>query len=222
MNVLVSWSSGKDSAWLLHTLRQEAVQIAGLLTSFNEVADRVAMHAVRRELVEAQAAAAGLPLWPVLLPWPCTNALYEERMAAAIREAKEAGVTHMAFGDLFLEDIRDYRIQLLADTGIEPLFPLFGTPSDTPALSRTMLAAGLRARVTCVDTNQLDASFLGRTYDPAFVAELPPEVDACAENGEFHTFCYAGPMFNEPIHVRTGERRQDGPFHFIDLLPTSP
>ena len=142
-------------------------------------------------------------------------------MAAAIREAKEAGVTHMAFGDLFLEDIRDYRIQLLADTGIEPLFPLFGTPSDTPALSRTMLAAGLRARVTCVDTNQLDASFLGRTYDHALVEDLPQGVDPCAENGEFHTFCYAGPMFNAPIKVYTGEGRQDGSFHFLDLLPSS-
>lgn len=144
--VLVSWSSGKDSAWTLHVLRQQPdVEIVGLLTTFNEAANRVAMHAVRRTLVEAQASASGLPLWPVPLRWPCSNAAYEERMSAVIDRAQEEGITHVAFGDLFLEDVRNYRIRQLSGTGVEPLFPLWGSPADTPDLARRMLAAAASA-----------------------------------------------------------------------------
>ncbi len=153
--VLLSWSSGKDSAWALHVLRQQLdVEVTGLLTTFNEAADRVAMHAVRRELVEAQAASTGLPLWPVFLPWPCSNGEYEEKMRAVIGRAREEGVTHVAFGDLFLEDVREYRIRMLSGTGIEPLFPLWCSQADTPALARRMVASGLRAVLTCVDPNR--------------------------------------------------------------------
>lgn len=155
--VLLSWSSGKDCAWTLHLLRQQPdVEVVGLLTSFNEAVDRVAMHAVRRELVEAQARSAGLPLWPVMLPWPCSNADYEQQMSVALEQARHAGVTHMAFGDLFLQDVRDYRTRQLAGSEIEPLFPLWGTADDTPELARRMLAGGLRAVLTCVDPQQLD------------------------------------------------------------------
>ena len=215
--VLLSWSSGKDSAWTLHQLRLQGIEVGGLLTTFNEAADRVAMHAVRRSLVEAQAAAAGLPLLSVSLPWPCPNAEYEQRMGAAIARAWEDGITHVAFGDLFLEEIRDYRIRQLAGTGIEPLFPLWGGPDDTPALARRMLDAGLRAVLTCVDPKQLAASFVGRGYDSALVAELPPGVDPCGERGEFHTFCYAGPMFAAEIPVRAGETLLRDGFWFADV-----
>jgi uncharacterized protein (TIGR00290 family) len=220
--VLLSWSSGKDSAWTLHVLRQQgAGEVVGLLTTFNEAVDRVAMHAVRRELVEAQAAAARLPLWPVLLPSPCSNAVYEERMAAAVARARAAGITHVAFGDLFLEDVRNYRIRQMAGTGIEPLFPLWGTPADTPALARHMLAAGLRAVLTCVDPRQLGEHLVGRPFDAALLDELPAPVDPCGEKGEFHTFCHAGPMFSHPIEVRVGETVCRDGFVFADLLPVA-
>ncbi|RMF88009.1 MAG: adenine nucleotide alpha hydrolase [Nitrospinota bacterium] len=216
--ILLSWSSGKDSAWTLHLLRQQAdVEIAGLLTTFNEVADRVSMHAVPRALVEAQALAAGVPLWPVLLPWPCSNAEYERRMAAVIARAREQGITHIAFGDLFLEDVRSYRIRQLAGTGIEPLFPLWSTPQDTADLARRMLAAGLRAVLTCVDARKLPASFVGRAYDTALLSDLPDEVDPCGEYGEFHTFCFGGPMFACEIPVQVGEIVSRDGFHFADL-----
>jgi uncharacterized protein (TIGR00290 family) len=217
--VLLSWSSGKDSAWTLHVLRQQAdVELVGLLTTFNEAASRVAMHAVRRELVEAQAAEAGLPLWSILLPWPCPNGVYEARMGEAIERARREGITHIAFGDLFLEDIRAYRERQLSGTGIEPLFPLWGTPADTPALAREMLAAGLRAVLTCVDPKQLDGRFVGRWFDADFLADLPPGVDPCGERGEFHTFCYAGPMFSASIPVRVGEVALRDGFWFADLV----
>jgi uncharacterized protein (TIGR00290 family) len=217
---LLAWSSGKDSAWSLHALRQRGeVEVVGLLTTFNEAADRVAMHAVRRELVEAQARAAGLPLWPVPLPWPCDNAAYESHMGRALAEARQRGVTHLAFGDLFLEDIRAYRERQLAGTGIDPLFPLWGTPAQTPALAREMAAAGLRAVLTCVDPRQLADRFLGREFDAGLLAEFPPSVDPCGERGEFHTFCYAGPVFAGPIPVRAGERVVRDGFHFLDLVP---
>lgn len=217
--VLVSWSSGKDSAWTLHILRQQAdVELVGLLTTFNEVADRVAMHAVRRELVEAQAAQAGLPLWSICLPWPCTNAVYEARMGEALQRARREGITHIAFGDLFLEDIRAYREQQLAGTGIEPLFPLWGTPAGTASLARKMLAVGLRAVVTCVDPKQLDGRFVGRWFDADFLAELGPQVDPCGERGEFHTFCCAGPMFVAPIQVRVSAVVMRDGFWFADLI----
>jgi uncharacterized protein (TIGR00290 family) len=217
--VLLSWSSGKDSAWTLHVLRQKPdVEVVGLLTTFNEAADRVAMHAVRRPLVEAQAAAAGLPLWPVLLPWPCSNAAYEERMSAVIGRARQAGVTHAAFGDLFLEDVRDYRIRQLSGTGIEPLFPLWGSASDTPELARRMLATGLRAVLTCVDPKQLPEPFVGRLYNAAFLADLPAGVDPCGERGEFHTFCFGGPMFASAIAVRVGQILSRDGFCFADVV----
>jgi len=217
--VLLSWSSGKDSAWTLHLLRQERdVEVVGLLTTFNEAADRVAMHAVRRVLVEAQARAAGLPLWPVLLPWPCSNEIYEARMQEAVERARREGVTHIAFGDLFLEDIRAYREQKLARTGIDPLFPIWGGPQDTPQLARQMLAGGLRAVLTCVDPKQLDARFVGRWLDADFLAELPAGVDPCGERGEFHTFCCAGPMFDRPIRVCVGESSLRDGFWFADVV----
>ncbi len=217
---LLSWSSGKDSAWSLHLLRQQnEVEVVGLVTTFNEAANRVAMHAVRRELVEAQARAAGLPLWPVQLPWPCSNAEYEARMMRLLAQAKEQGITHFAFGDLFLEDIRAYRERQLAGTGISPLFPIWGGPSDTPNLARAMIASGMRAVLTCVDPKQLDGRFVGREFDAAFLGELPACVDPCGERGEFHTFCYAGPMFAEPVPVYRGECVLRDGFHFADLLP---
>jgi len=217
-NVLLSWSSGKDSAFALHVLRQRAdVEVVGLLTTFNEAFDRVAMHAVRRELVEAQGAAAGLSLVPVLLPYPCTNEVYESRMRTAIAEAKTSGVTHMAFGDLFLADIREYRVRLLEGTGLEPLFPIWTTAEDTPGLARHMLAGGLRAVLTCVDPKQLSERFVGRQYDEALLAELPAGVDPCGERGEFHTFCYRCPEFRDEIPVTIGEIVHRQGFWFADL-----
>jgi uncharacterized protein (TIGR00290 family) len=218
---LLSWSSGKDSAWALHLLRQQGdVEVVGLLTTINEVADRVAMHAVRSELLQAQAEAVGLPLRTVGLPWPCSNEQYEAAMTTAIERARSDGITVMAFGDLFLEDIRSYRIQKLANTGIEPLFPVWGIP--TRELAGQMIAAGLRARLTCVDPKQLAASFVGREFDAALLAELPPAVDPCGERGEFHTFTYDGPMFRHPVEVQGGAIVERDGFCFADLLPLGP
>jgi uncharacterized protein (TIGR00290 family) len=214
---LLAWSSGKDSAWSLQVLRAEGeVEVVGLLTTINQAFDRVAMHAVRTELLRAQAEAAGLPLWPVPIPWPCSNAEYEAAMAAAMARAHGDGVTRVAFGDLFLEDIRRYREERLAPTGLTPLFPLWGKPTD--ALAREMVEAGLRARLTCVDPRQLDARFAGREFDAALLAELPPSVDPCGERGEFHTFAHAGPMFSRPIPIRSGEVVTRDGFVFADLL----
>lgn len=220
MRVLLSWSSGKDSAWTLHVLRRTpGVEVVGLLTTFNEEADRVAMHAVRRRLVEEQSAAAEVPLWPVPLPFPCSNAEYEERMGAAIERAREEGITHVAFGDLFLEDVREYRIRMMSGTGIEPLFPLWCSAAETADLARRMLREGLEAVLTCVDPKQLPESFAGRTYDAALLSELPPAVDPCGERGEFHTFCFAGPMFASEIAVDVGETVSRDGFTFTDLVP---
>jgi uncharacterized protein (TIGR00290 family) len=217
--VLLSWSSGKDSAWALWQLRRQAdIDVVGLLTTFNETADRVAMHAVRRDLVEAQAAATRLPLWPILLPWPCPNGVYEARMREAIDRARRDGITHVAFGDLYLEDIRAYRERQLVGTEIDPLFPLWTSPEETPRLARQMLAAGLKAILTCVDPKQLDGRFVGRSFDEVLLGELPPEVDPCGEKGEFHTLCFAGPMFGAPLPVRTGETVFRDGFWFADVL----
>lgn len=217
--VLLSWSSGKDSAWALHVLRQRGdVEIVGLLTTFNEAADRVAMHAVRRELVEAQALATGLFSWPIWLPWPCSSDAYEQRLGEALARARGRGITGIAFGDLFLEDIRAYRERQLAGTGLKPLFPLWGTPADTPRLAREMLAGGLRAVLTCVDPKQIDGRFAGRQFDADFLADLPPHADCCGERGEFHTFCYAGPMFAQPLAVHAGPVVCRDGFWFADLL----
>jgi uncharacterized protein (TIGR00290 family) len=218
--VLMSWSSGKDCAWALHLLGQQTdLDVIGLLTTFNEAADRVAMHAVRRELVEAQAEAVGLPLWRVDLPWPCSNADYEERMSRLIAQAREAGVTHIGFGDLFLEDVRAYRIKQLAGTGIEPLFPIWRSRDETRTLAHEMLAAGVKAILTCVDPKQLDPVFTGRTWDARLLEELPSSVDPCGENGEFHTFCWDGPVFRRPVAVHSGPVVERDGFWFADLLP---
>jgi uncharacterized protein (TIGR00290 family) len=191
------------------------VDIVGLLTTLNQEAGRVAMHAVREELLDAQADAAGLPLIKVPLPHPCSNDIYEAAMRGAIARARAEGITHMAFGDLFLEDVRRYREQMLAGTGIEPLFPLWGEP--TGALAGRMVASGLRAFLTCVDPAQLSPTFAGRTFDEWLLEDLPESVDPCGERGEFHTFAYAGPMFDRPISIRPGEVVTRDGFVFADL-----
>lgn len=214
--ILVSWSSGKDSAWALHVLRQSGeYEIAGLLTTVNAAFDRVAMHGTRREVLEAQAEAAGLPLWTVPLPWPCSNAEYEQAMSAACKRAVAEGITVIAFGDLFLEDVRRYREQRLAGTGLQPLFPLWGL--ETKALVRTMLSAGVKARIVCVDPKKLPKEFAGRDLDEALLEKFAPEIDPCAENGEFHTCAYAGPMFSEPIAIESGEVVERDGFVFADV-----
>lgn len=213
---LLSWSSGKDSAWALHVLRQQnELEIVGLLTTVNQSFDRVAMHAVRTQLLRAQADAAGLPLFEIQLPWPCSNADYEARMTVAVEAARARGVSVMAFGDLFLEDIRQYRVEKLAGTGLRPVFPLWQLPTAT--LARTMIAGGLEARLTCVDPRQLAPSFAGRSFDAALLDELPPSVDPCGERGEFHTFAHAGPMFTRPIPLESGEVVERDGFVFADL-----
>lgn len=218
--VLLSWSSGKDSAWALLVLRQRGeVEVVGLVTTLNEAFGRVAMHGVRAELVQAQAAAAGLPLWPVPLPWPCSNDEYEARMRAVVGKAVADGVTAFAFGDLFLEDIRADRVRHLAGTGIKPLFPIWGPPDNTPALARAMIAGGLRATLACVDPRHLSPTFAGRAFDAGLLANLPPGVDPCGERGEFHTFCHAGPMFDRPIPVAVGDVVERDGFWFADLVP---
>jgi uncharacterized protein (TIGR00290 family) len=215
---LLAWSSGKDSAWSLHVLRAAAdVEVVGLLTTINQAFDRVAMHAVRSELLRAQAAAAGLPLWTVPIPWPCSNDAYEAAMSAALERARGEGIGAVAFGDLFLEDIRRYREERMAATGLTPLFPLWGRPTEP--LAREMIAGGLRARLTCVDPRSLDARFAGRDFDATFLAELPATVDPCGERGEFHSFAYDGPMFARPIPIRSGEVVTRDGFVFADLVP---
>ncbi|HME72830.1 MAG TPA: ATP-binding protein [Myxococcota bacterium] len=218
--VLLSWSSGKDSAWCLQLLRQSAdIKVVGLVTTVNETYGRVAMHAVREVLLERQAAAAGLPIWRVPIPSPCSNAQYEEAMGRVVARAVAEGISGMAFGDLFLEEIRRYREARLAGTGLEPIFPLWGLPTD--ALARTMVGAGLRARITCVDPAQLPAHFAGREFDEALLTSLPPGVDPCGERGEFHTFAYAGPMFRGRVGVQSGEIVERDGFVFADLTPTA-
>jgi uncharacterized protein (TIGR00290 family) len=221
MKILVSWSSGKDSAWTLHVLRRDRIGTPpALLTSINETADRASMHAVRSSVLRAQANAAGLPLILVPLPFPCTNEIYEQRMGAAVRQAVADGFTHCAFGDLFLEDVRRYREERLAGTGLTPLFPLFG--ADTARLAREMVAAGLRARITCLNPKILDRRFAGREFDADLLAELPPEVDPCGERGEFHTCAYDGPMFSQRVAIKTGITVERDGFVFTDLTSQSP
>jgi len=216
--ILLSWSSGKDSAWTLHMLRQRPdVQVVALVTSFNTEANRVAMHAVRRALVEAQAEQTGVPLWAVELPSPCSNQEYEERMRTVWERARADGISAVAFGDLFLQDIRDCRVRQLQGSGLEPLFPVWQIP--TQQLGRDMIAAGVKAKITCVDPAKLAKSFAGRDYDLSLLQALPPEVDPCGENGEFHTFVYDAPVFSRPIEVRTGEVVEREGFVFADVLP---
>ena len=216
MKILLSWSSGKDSAWALHMLNlQHPGAVQALLTTVNEAVDRVAMHAVRRDVLEAQAHAAGLPLIVVPIPHPCPNEIYEARMKVAVEEAVASGFTHVAFGDLFLEDVRRYRIERLAGSGLEPLFPVWGIPTDH--LAGEMVSGGLRARVACVDTRILDASFVGREFDRILLEDLPSGIDPCGENGEFHTCVYAGPMFQKPLALEPGEVVTREPFVWRDL-----
>jgi uncharacterized protein (TIGR00290 family) len=215
--VLLSWSSGKDCAWSLHVLRQQPdIEVVGLLTTVNKEFDRVAMHGTREAVLEAQAAAARLPLWIVPLPWPCANDIFENRMRQACDRAIAERVDAIAFGDLFLEDIRAYRETQLKPTGLEPLFPLWQIP--THELARDMIAAGLRAKVVCVDRNQLPASFAGRDFDESLLRELPGNVDPCGERGEFHTCAYAGPMFAHPIVLTQGEVVHRGAFVYADFV----
>ena len=214
---LGSWSSGKDSAWTLHVLSQrDEVDVVGLLTTVNEVHDRVAMHAVRTELLRAQANAVELPLWPVPIPSQCSNAEYEAVMAAALARAKQTGVTVVAFGDLFLEDIRRYREEKLQGTGITPIFPIWKMPTDI--LAREMISAALRARLTCIDPKQLPGSFAGRAFDHSLLSELPPSVDPCGERGEFRTFAHDGPMFRWAVPIKSGEVVERDGLVFADLL----
>lgn len=218
LKVLLAWSSGKDSAWALHVLRRrEDVQVVGLLTTLNERHDRVAMHAVRRTLLEAQAEAVGLPVQVVPIPSPCPNQAYEAAMERALAAARADGVEAVAFGDLFLEDVRRYREERMAGTGLVPLFPLWGLP--TAELAREMIASGQRATLTCVDPRVLSASFAGRAFDGALLRDLPTAVDPCGERGEFHSFAWDGPAFRRPVSVRGGDVVERDGFVFADLLP---
>jgi uncharacterized protein (TIGR00290 family) len=213
----VAWSSGKDSAWALDAVRRSGeLDVVALLTTVNRTHRRVAMHAVRESLLEAQAAAARLPLVKVPIPSPCSNEEYEQAMSDAMMRARVEGVTHMVFGDLFLEDVRRYREENLAKCGITPVFPLWGIP--TRQLAREMIAGGLRARLTCVDPRKLDRGFAGREWNEGLLEELPALVDPCGENGEFHTFACAGPMFRHPINVRSGEIVERDGFIFADFI----
>jgi len=215
VNILLSWSSGKDSAWALHTLRQQGAPVGGLLTSVNESVGRVSMHGVREEILRAQAEAVRLPLFTIPLPWPCTNEIYEGRLRVAVDSAVAAGFTHVAFGDLFLEDVRRYREERLAGTGLTPLFPLWGRP--TAALAREMIAGGLQARIATLDPRVLPRELIGAAFDETLLARLPPTVDPCAERGEFHTCAIGGPMFDGPIEVIAGEVVEREGFVYGDL-----
>jgi uncharacterized protein (TIGR00290 family) len=218
--VLLSWSSGKDSAWALHLLRQQSdLEVAGLLTTVNERFDRVAMHAVRMDLLRRQAESVGLPLQLISLPFPCGNEIYEERMRGAISAARSDGIEGIAFGDLFLDDVRQYRERMMEGTGITPLFPLWGRHTDE--LAREMTAGGLRAQITCVDPRCLPATLAGKEYNGDFLNALPDGVDPCGENGEFHSFAFDGPMFNRPVEFTIGETVERDGFIFTDLAPTA-
>jgi uncharacterized protein (TIGR00290 family) len=215
---LIAWSSGKDSAWALHEVRRTGeYEVVGALTTVTETFGRVSMHGVREELLAAQLAAAGLAPTLVPIPFPCPNDVYEQRMATTLAAARTAGVTHVIFGDLFLEDVRAYREQKLAGSGITPLFPLWGRPTD--ALARDMIAAGVEATLVCIDLKQLPRHFAGRRFDAALLTELPAAADPCGEKGEFHSFVAAGPMFAGRIPIRVGETVERDGFAFTDLTP---
>lgn len=214
---VLSWSSGKDCAWALHVLRSDpSVEVVGLLTTLNEAFDRVAMHGVRRDVLEAQAAAAELPLIAVDLPWPCSNGDYEARMSQATGALKSNGVEAVAFGDLFLEDVRAYREQQMAPTGLSTLFPLWGR--DTRQLATEMIQNGLQAHVACLDPRKLPRDLGGCLFDDLFLKALPDGVDPCGENGEFHTCTVAGPMFTHPVAVTVGETVEREGFVYTDLI----
>jgi len=214
---IVSWSSGKDSAFALQAVRDSgSFEIAGLLTTLTRDFERVSMHGVREQILDRQAAALGLPCIKVLIPSPCPNEVYEERMRTAMNELRNDGVTHVIFGDLFLEDLRRYREQRLAEVGVQGVFPLWRR--DTRELANEMIASGVRAHLACIDPRRLDRSFAGRVYDAQLLADLPPDVDPCGENGEFHTVVTAGPMFAAPIDVERGEVVERDGFVFADVV----
>jgi len=214
--ILLSWSGGKDSAFTLHTLRSSPdFEPAGLLTTITEDYDRISIHGVRRELLERQAAAIGLPLRTVLIPRDCPNEIYEDRLAATLGEVKAQGIHHVAFGDLYLEDIRAYREGQMAALGLAPVFPVWGR--DTTELAHEIIRLGFRAVLVCVDTDVLDPVFAGRSFDDDLLRDLPADVDLCGENGEFHTFVHAGPIFREPLAVQLGRLEGRGRFWFRDL-----
>ena len=216
MKILLSWSSGKDSAWALHLLkRKHPGAVGALLTTVNEAVDRVAMHAVRRDVLEAQARMTGLPLRVVPIPHPCPNEVYEARMATAVADAVVDGFTHVAFGDLFLDDVRRYREERLAGSGLEPMFPVWGLP--TARLAEDMIDMGLQARLSCIDTRVLDRRFAGRLFDRSLLTDLPSHVDPCGENGEFHTCVSAGPMFADPLDLEAGDTVTREPFMWTDF-----
>lgn len=214
--VILCWSTGKDSAWSLNVLNQDPdYEVVALLSTITEDYDRVSMHGVRVSLLEKQAESTGLPLWKVKIPAVCTNEIYEKQMGKAVARARKQSIQHMAFGDLYLQDIRDYRCSKLAGTGIEPIFPLWEMP--TRELAETMLSAGLKATLTCVDTKKLAPEFSGRSYSAELLADLPQSVDPCGENGEFHSFCHDGPMFKSPINITVGDSTLREGFCFTDL-----
>lgn len=216
MKVALSWSSGKDSAWTLHVLRsRHGLEPSALLTTVSEVYDRVSMHGVRTSVLRAQSGAAGVPLVTVPLPSPCSNEIYEARMGAVVQQLVADGFTHVAFGDLFLEDVRAYREQRLDGSGLEPLFPLWGIP--TRQLAESMVEAGLQARLTCIDPRHLARDFAGRAFDRQLLAELPTNVDPCGERGEFHTCVTAGPMFGRALAVDVGDVVERDGFVFCDV-----
>jgi len=215
---LIAWSSGKDSAWALHETRRAGdLDIVGALTTVTDAFGRVSMHGVREELLQAQLEAAGLPAITVRIPYPCPNEVYEREMAAAIADAKAGGVSHIIFGDLFLEDIRAYREAKLKDTGITPVFPLW--QQATGPLAQKMIEGGVEAHIAVVDLKKLPADFAGRRFDAALIDALPAGADPCGENGEFHSFVSAGPMLAWSIPVKVGETVERDGFAFADLLP---
>ena len=219
--LVVSWSSGKDSAFALHAIRSaNAYEIVGVLTTVTAAFGRVSMHGVREELLDAQIASIGLPCRKIYIPSPCPNSVYEREMANVLTEAKRNGVTHVLFGDLFLQDIRAYRERQLAGLGLQGVFPLW--MRDTAQLARQMLDAGVQATLTCVDLRKLDSSFAGRSFDADLLRCLPAGIDPCGENGEFHTFVSAGPMLRAPIPVTVGEIVERDGFAFADLLSAKP
>jgi uncharacterized protein (TIGR00290 family) len=215
---LIAWSSGKDSAWSLYEVRRAGeYDVVGALTTVTETFGRVSMHGVREDILRAQHAAAGLPSVIVPIPYPCPNEVYEARMASALDDAKRTGVTHVIFGDLFLEDVRNYRVQKLAGTGITPVFPLWLRPTD--ALAREMINAGVETYLACIDLKQLPKSFAGRRFDASLLADLPAGIDPCGEKGEFHSCVVAGPMFDRRIPIDVGETIERDGFAYTDLLP---
>jgi uncharacterized protein (TIGR00290 family) len=214
---MLAWSSGKDSAWALHVLKQNPeIELVGLFSTINEAFNRVAMHAVRLELLMKQAQFAGLPMDIINIPFPCSNQEYEDRMAAFIEKALEKKIERIAFGDLFLEDVRKYREEKLEGTGITPIFPLWGIPTRT--LSKEMIWGGLKAVITSIDPKLMPPEFIGKQYNQSFLQQIPDTVDPCGENGEFHTFAFSGPMFKEPINITVGEIVHRDGYVFADIL----